>query len=132
MNICYLSLGSNQKCPERQIRMAIQHLKIIPKTYIKKCSSLHWSKAWGLTRQQDFCNIVVKIATTLSPEQLLACCQDLEKKQSRSRKKRWGPRTLDIDIILYGDRTIKTKNLNIPHPHYLTRSFVTIPLNECF
>jgi 2-amino-4-hydroxy-6-hydroxymethyldihydropteridine diphosphokinase len=115
MNRCYLSLGSNQKVPERQIRLAISTLKKIPSTSVTKVSSLYWNKAWGLQTQQDFCNAVVEVSTTLSPDKLLDFCH-------------WGPRTLDIDIIFYGLRTIKTARLTIPHPYYSVRDFVTKPL----
>lgn len=130
MNTCYLSMGSNQKNPERQIRLATKNLRMIPHTSIKGCSSLHWSKAWGLHQQQDFCNVVVEISTTLTPEYLLKWCQQIENKHKRVRKKNWGPRTLDIDIVLFGNRSYKSKNLTIPHPYYLSRSFVIQPLLE--
>ncbi|CAM2908787.1 2-amino-4-hydroxy-6-hydroxymethyldihydropteridine diphosphokinase [Legionella worsleiensis] len=130
MNICFLSLGSNQKSPERQIRMVIKELNAIPTSAVLCCSQIYWTKAWGLKSQQDFCNAVVKISTRLKPEMLLRWCQKIEKKHLRIRKKRWGPRTLDVDIILYGDRAIHTKNLIIPHPHYLHRDFVIEPLLE--
>ncbi|CEG57008.1 2-amino-4-hydroxy-6-hydroxymethyldihydropteridine diphosphokinase [Legionella fallonii] len=130
MNLCYLSLGSNQKFPERQIRQAIESIKNIRSTAVLKVSSLYWNKAWGLQVQQDFCNVIVEIVTALSPELLLTCCKRIEKKQGRVRKRRWGPRTLDIDIILYGSRKINTHNLCIPHPHMLSRDFVLTPLLE--
>ena len=130
MNICYLSLGSNQKMPERQIRKAIKDLRALPGTSVLSNSSLYWTKAWGLTCQQDFCNAVVKISTLLTPELLLKWCQKIEDQHERVRNKRWGPRTLDIDIILYGNRTLHKKNLTIPHPHYLSRDFVIQPLLE--
>ena len=130
MNLCYLGLGSNQKCPERQIRQAIESIKKIRSTAVLKVSSLYWSKAWGLQVQQDFCNVVVEVITQLPPQLLLKCCSDIEKKQGRIRKRRWGPRTLDIDIILYGSRTINTHNLCIPHPHMTARDFVLTPLLE--
>ena len=110
MNKCYLCLGSNQKFPERQIRQAIKALKSIPATFISKISSLHWTKAWGFHAQQDFCNAMVEINTSLSPLMLLDYCQKIEKKQGRVRNKRWGPRTLDIDIILYSNRVINQKS----------------------
>jgi 2-amino-4-hydroxy-6-hydroxymethyldihydropteridine diphosphokinase len=130
MNLCYLSLGSNQKFPERQIRNALKSIKNLRSTSILKVSNLYWSKAWGLQVQQDFCNVIVEIMTLLPPVLLLNCCKKIEKKQGRIRKKRWGPRTLDIDIILYGTRRMNTKNLSIPHPHMLSRDFVLIPLLE--
>jgi 2-amino-4-hydroxy-6-hydroxymethyldihydropteridine diphosphokinase len=127
---CYLSLGSNQKFPERQIRQAFNTIKMMPSTSIIKYSKLHWTKAWGLNNQQNFCNAVVEIVTLLTPIQLLHQCQKIENVQGRVRKKTWGPRTLDIDIILYGNRSVKSKHLTIPHPHFLSRDFVLIPLLE--
>lgn len=130
MNKCYLSLGSNQKSPQRQIRQGLKAIKTLPSTAITKVSQLHWTKAWGLTKQPDFCNVVVEIITRLSPDLLLSYCQRIENKQGRVRKKRWGPRTLDVDIILYGNRKVQTKRLAIPHPHMHLRDFVLIPLSE--
>lgn len=130
MNKCYLGLGSNQKSPERQLRQAICSLKSLDATSITKVSSFYWTKAWGLQKQQDFCNAVVEIHTTLSPLVLLRACQKIEKKQGRIRKKRWGPRVIDIDILLYGERKISLPDLIIPHPHILSREFVLIPLKE--
>lgn len=130
MNKCYLGLGSNQKNPERQIRRAIQNIRNIPFTTVTQVSGLHWSKAWGLQRQQDFCNVVVEIKTRLSPLILLNRCQDIESQQGRVRKKRWGPRTLDVDIILYNQQQINNHRLAIPHPHYQERDFVLKPLAE--
>lgn len=130
MNICYLGLGSNQKSPERQLRQAIHSLKALTATSVTKTSSFHWTKAWGLQNQQDFCNAVIEVMTVLTPKQLLIACQKIEKKQGRVRKKHWGPRVIDIDILFYGDRTIKLNNLIIPHPRILTRDFVLNPLRE--
>lgn len=130
MNRCYLSLGSNQKAPERQIRNAINAIKKLPGTSIHKVSDLYWTKAWGVQTQQDFCNNVVAINTLLKPDLLLKHCQNIEQKQGRVRKKRWGPRTLDIDIIFYGNRVIKKKQLTVPHPFFLSRDFVVNPLKE--
>lgn len=130
MNKCYLSLGSNQKNPEKQIRQAIIALKALPSSVITKVSSLYWTKAWGLTRQPDFCNVAVELLTRLNPEILLSYCQAIEKKQGRVRKKPWGPRTLDVDILLYGDRRIRTLDLVIPHPYMQLREFVMLPLRE--
>lgn len=130
MNLCYLSLGSNQRSPERQIRQAIESIKQLPRTSVTKVSCLYWNKAWGLEVQQDFCNIIIEITTLLPPLLLLNLCQKIEKKHGRVRKKHWGPRTLDIDLILYGNISIKTKRLTIPHPCLLIRDFVLNPLIE--
>ncbi|RUR12222.1 2-amino-4-hydroxy-6-hydroxymethyldihydropteridine diphosphokinase [Legionella sp. km772] len=128
MNICYLSLGSNQKSPERQIRAALNNIKKIPRTILTKISPLDWNKAWGVPTQQDFCNVLVEIRTNLNPFLLLKHCQKIERKQGRVRKKHWGPRTLDIDIIVYNTRTINNPSLTIPHPYYQDRNFVMQPL----
>lgn len=130
MNLCYLGLGSNQKFPERQLRQAISSIKNIPSTFLIKVSSLYWTSAWGVRAQQDFCNAIVEITTLLPPLLLLTYCKKIENKQGRIRKKRWGPRTLDIDIILYGNRNINSKKLTIPHPFMHSRDFVLRPLLE--
>jgi len=130
MNRCYLSLGSNQKSPERQLRSALRSLARLPQTQVKNNSSFYWSKAWGLEMQQDFCNLVVEIITRLPPHLLLKECQDIEREHGRVRKRRWGPRTLDIDIILYSNRSINTAKLKIPHPQMKFREFVLKPLFE--
>lgn len=130
MNLCYLSLGSNQKSPERQVRQAIHSIKNMPQTCMIRASKLYWTKAWGLGAQQDFCNAVVKISTCLSPLSLLKHCQNIELRQGRVRRKHWGPRSLDIDIILYAERSINSPKLTIPHPYFLERDFVLTPLLE--
>ncbi|ARB91310.1 2-amino-4-hydroxy-6-hydroxymethyldihydropteridine diphosphokinase [Legionella longbeachae] len=130
MNTCYLGLGSNQKNPERQLYKAIQSIKTLRLTSVTKISSFYWSKAWGLKSQQNFCNAVIEISTRLPPLQLLNACQQIEKKQGRVRKKRWGPRIIDIDILYYENRVIQSKMLIIPHPYIQFRDFVLIPLSE--
>ncbi len=130
MNVCYLSLGSNQNSPERQIRKALQSIRSWQSTSITKISSLYWTKAWGLEVQQDFCNAMVEVITVLPPILLLDQCKKIENQHGRNRKKPWGPSTLDIDIILYAKRYINTKDLSVPHPHMLSRDFVLIPLLE--
>ena len=130
MNICYLGLGSNQKSPERQLKHAIDAIAALPKTSVKKISSVYRTKAWGLQRQQDFCNAVIEIHTFLQPIALMKACQQIEKRQGRIRKKRWGPRIIDIDILLYATRHLRSHQLTIPHPYIDSRDFVFLPLNE--
>ncbi|MGL5743480.1 MAG: 2-amino-4-hydroxy-6-hydroxymethyldihydropteridine diphosphokinase [Legionella sp.] len=130
MNLCYLGLGSNQKVPERQLRAAIKSIKKLRSTVVTKISSFYWTKAWGLQSQQDFCNAVIEITTLLPPLNLLNECQKIEKKQGRVRRKRWGPRTIDIDILFYNKKMIQSKTLIIPHPHIQSRDFVLNPLHE--
>lgn len=130
MNVCYLGLGSNQKFPERQIRRAIKLIRTMPSTSVTRTSSLYWTKAWGLHTQQDFCNAVIEVRTWLNPVLLLKWCNKIEAIHCRTRKKIWGPRTLDIDIILYGKRVIRSNILTIPHPYFTSRDFVLKPLLE--
>jgi 2-amino-4-hydroxy-6-hydroxymethyldihydropteridine diphosphokinase len=130
MNTCYLSLGSNQKFPERQLRRALQSIKALPATRIIKRSRFYWFDAWGLKSQQRFCNLALCIQTRLPPLQLLQHCQQIEHQQGRVRRRKWGPRTLDIDIILYGKYKMQSKILTLPHPYFLEREFVLVPLRE--
>lgn len=130
MNRCYLGLGSNQRSPERQLLRAITAIKALPGTSVIRISRSFWNPAWGVETQQNFCNRVIEIHTRLSPLDLLECCQTIERDQGRVRKKRWGPRTLDIDILWYANRHIKTPKLTLPHPYMKVRDFVLIPLRE--
>lgn len=130
MTLCYLALGSNLGTPERQLRCAIQALRKHPQIQLIKYARLYRNKAWGRKMQPAFCNTVVAIQTTLTPEQLLKECQSLEKKQGRYRLVKWGARTLDIDILLYGCKAINKSHLVIPHPFMRLRDFVLIPLQE--
>ncbi|MGQ3891055.1 2-amino-4-hydroxy-6-hydroxymethyldihydropteridine diphosphokinase [Legionella sp. CNM-4043-24] len=127
---CYLALGSNLKHPQRQLRRAMQHISAMPGTILLRTSSLYFNKAWGRKAQPDFYNAAVAIQTRLTPRQLLAHCQAIEQEQGRYRKVRWGARTLDIDILLYGQQRIGTHNLIIPHPGLMQRDFVLTPLLE--
>jgi 2-amino-4-hydroxy-6-hydroxymethyldihydropteridine diphosphokinase len=130
MNRCYLGLGSNQKGPERQIRQAVKSIRTLPSTQVRKVSKPYWNKAWGVETQQDYCNVVIEVTTILAPSLLLALCKNIERKQGRIKKRHWGPRIIDIDVILYGTRSIKTPKLTIPHPYFLQRDFVVKPLLE--
>ena len=128
MIIAYLSIGSNLQCPQRQLRLGIKLIRQLPKTYCLKIAPFYFNPAWGRKMQPQFCNTVVKIATTLSPQYLLSFCQAIETRQGRIRKVKWGARTLDIDILLYGNIRLKTPQLTIPHPYMNERDFVCIPL----
>ncbi len=127
---CYLALGSNIKSPERQLRQALNALKGLPQTDIIEIASIFRSKAWGRKGLPDYYNTVVAIQTSLKPKTLLSLCQKIENKKGRVRKLRWGSRTLDIDILIYGDLKINRPSLSIPHPRMRERDFVTVPLRE--
>ncbi len=130
MTLCYLGLGSNLSSPIRQLRQAAKELKTLPKTYITKISSIFFSKPWGILSQPPFYNMVIEINTTLPPTTLLKYCQSIELKHNRARKKHWGPRTLDIDILLYGNVELNINDLIIPHKEMVNRDFVLAPLLE--
>ena len=128
MIIAYLALGSNLKTPERQLHQAIHALRKIPKTRVQDTASFFHNKAYGRKSLANYCNTVLKIATSLTPSELLYQCQQIESQQGRVRRRKWDARTLDIDIIFFAKRIIKTPNLTIPHPRILERDFVYKPL----
>ncbi|ARG97624.1 2-amino-4-hydroxy-6-hydroxymethyldihydropteridine diphosphokinase [Legionella micdadei] len=130
MTLCYLGLGSNLNSPARQLRRAINALRRLPDSCITQEASFYWSEAWGRKAQPKFCNTVVALQTRLSPQRLLDCCHQIEQQQQRIRKIKWGARTLDIDILLYGSQKIDTLTLKVPHPRIIERDFVLLPLLE--
>lgn len=129
--IAYIGLGSNLNDPEKQIEKAIDQLKATPNIAWLQSSSFYHSPPWGdIIDQPDFVNAVVKISTSLSPRDLLMTLLTIEKAQGRVRRLRWGPRVLDCDILLYGEKIIHQEGLSIPHPYMHERSFVLMPLKE--
>lgn len=128
MHTVYLSLGSNQGDSEKLLKKAVKMLQKPLQSLV--ASSIYRTKAWGKTDQPDFLNLVVRGETTLSPLELLDQTQSIEKQLHRVRKERWGPRTMDIDILLYDDLRLDSERLKIPHPYMLVRDFVLIPLLE--
>lgn len=111
------------------LRAAYQHIQfeIAP---IIKSSSIYKTEAWGIKDQQDFYNVAVGLESDLNPEALLKKTQQIEKTIGTSKTTRWGPRQIDIDILLYHSKVIEKKNLTIPHPKLHLRNFALIPLIE--
>lgn len=130
MPTCYLGLGSNLKFPIRQLRLAIKSIQRIKNTYIKGISSFYYNKPIGKKAQPMFYNLVIKMESNIPPFTLLKELKAIEEQQNRITKVKWGARTIDIDILLYGNYKINTPNLTIPHPEMLNREFVLIPLEE--
>ena len=130
MTICYIALGSNLKTPERQLHLALARLRRLPRIQLLAVAPFYRNSAVGRKAQPDFCNTVAKISTTLSPKELLLAFQKIETQQGRIRRKKWDARTLDLDILFYGTRHIKTPTLIIPHPRLAERDFVTIPFRQ--
>ncbi|NHB94208.1 2-amino-4-hydroxy-6-hydroxymethyldihydropteridine diphosphokinase [Photorhabdus cinerea] len=127
----YIALGSNLAKPVQQVKNALAALKELPETEFITCSSLYRTKPMGPQDQPDFLNAVVALETTLEPEALLNYTQAIELAQGRVRKnERWGPRTLDLDIMLFGDQVINTERLTVPHYGLKQREFMLYPLAE--
>lgn len=126
----YLSLGSNLGDRQNILDFAISQLKENKSIKVLKISSPYENPPYGGVAQFPFINMAVKISTYLSPDTLLDYIQSIEAKAHRNRDVRWGDRTLDIDIIFYGDMIIDTDRLTIPHVDYSNRDFVLVPLNE--
>ncbi|HEM6115768.1 2-amino-4-hydroxy-6-hydroxymethyldihydropteridine diphosphokinase [Streptococcus pluranimalium] len=130
MTVVYLSLGSNLGDKLAYLKQAIQRLSQLPKTRFVKASSFFQTAAWGKTDQDDFINAVVQLDTDLEALELLYQCQEIEMDLDRVRHEHWGPRTIDIDILLYGEATYHSPELIVPHPYMMERAFVLVPLAE--
>ncbi|MFC1234586.1 2-amino-4-hydroxy-6-hydroxymethyldihydropteridine diphosphokinase [Vibrio sp. F74] len=127
----YIAIGSNLNDPVNQTKNAIEALKNLPKTQFILASSLYNSAPMGPQNQPDYINAVVAIKTELTPIQLLNATQAIELEHGRERKdERWGSRTLDLDILLYGNSTINSERLVVPHYGMKVREFVLYPLAE--
>lgn len=127
----YLALGSNLADPLHQVQSALNALAAIPDTTLVATSSLYRTPPYGPPNQPDFLNAAVALDTRLDAESLLNHTQRIELEQGRVRKAhRWGPRTLDLDIMLFGDQTLNTPRLIVPHYDMHNRAFMLLPLLE--
>ena len=128
---CYLGLGGNLANPIAAIQSAVIALKQLPNSRFVALSPLYQSQPMGPSDQPDYINAVVAIDTDLAPLTLLDHTQQIEQNHGRTRKAdRWGPRTLDLDILLYGDQSINTERLTVPHYGMREREFVLYPLHD--
>lgn len=130
MTLVYLSLGSNMGDRLAYLEKALSQLDSLPASSLKKVSPYYQTTAWGKEDQADFLNTCCQLETSLSPQDLLSHCQAIEKNLDRERHEHWGPRTLDIDILLYGQQVIDEPDLKIPHPYMTQRAFVLVPLAD--
>ena len=128
--IAYIGLGSNLDQPIQQLLTAYQELANLPETTFLAGSSLYSSQPVGPQDQPDFVNAVVKLETKLSAIALLDALQALEQQHQRVRLRHWGPRTLDLDLLLYDQQQIALPRLSVPHPQMHLRGFVLLPLAE--
>lgn len=130
MNSAYIALGSNIPPREEFLQDAIALLDEHEKVTVEKKSAIYETAPVGFTEQNDFLNMVIQVATKLSPFHLLTYCQEIEKELGRKRVIKWGPRTIDLDILLYNHENMKTEHLTIPHPYMQERAFVMVPLAD--
>ena len=128
----YLGLGSDMGDREASLNAAVTRLAGNPSTTILKSSSIYETAPWGFTDQPDFLNCVLEIETRLSPLALLVQAKDVEQEIGRQPSRQYGPRLIDVDILLYGSETLHLADpdLQIPHPRMEQRAFVLIPLAE--
>jgi 2-amino-4-hydroxy-6-hydroxymethyldihydropteridine diphosphokinase len=128
---CYIGVGGNLADPLATVISAIEHLKKLPDSQFIEASPLYQSKPMGPADQPDYINVVVSIDTQLPPLDLLDKTQQIENDHGRVRKdNRWGPRTLDLDILLYGQQFINNERLQVPHYGMREREFVLYPLYD--
>lgn len=130
MKFVYIGLGSNQGDKIKNLSDALGAMRSIGDIKIIKVSSLYTSEPWGYLNQPDFVNQVAEIETDLAPRELLNQLQNIEIKMGRQRREKWGPRLIDLDILLYGSEEVNTPELTIPHPYMRERLFVLLPLQE--
>lgn len=127
----FIGLGSNLDNPIRHVRQACEDLAALPRSIQIAVSRLYRSRPLGPVKQPDYINAVAAIDTQLAPLELLNRLQDIELAHGRIRTgERWGPRTLDLDLLLYGEQVIDITHLQVPHPGLYERNFVLYPLQE--
>ena len=130
MATVYIGIGSNLGNREDNIRTAVSYMGSIRGVMVRRCSPLHETEPEGGPPQGRFLNAAAELLTNLSPHDLLDELQEIEEQLGRVRTEHWGPRTIDLDILLYGDQTIFSDDLRVPHPLMHERAFVLEPLAE--
>ena len=126
----FLGLGSNEGDVQANLLRAIEELKKLNGTTLEASSTFVETEPWGVTDQSSFLNAVIEVRTPLKPSELLSAIKRIEGALGRKPTYRWGPRVIDIDILVYGHRTVVTPELVIPHQYAAQRDFVMRPLRE--
>jgi len=127
----FIALGSNLNHPRTQVLRGLETLARLPQTELVARSRLYRSAPWGVREQPDFVNAAAELQTTLEPRELLDALLVIERNTGRERNgRRWGPRVLDLDLLLYGNHVLHEPGLTLPHPHLHERAFVLLPLND--
>ena len=129
-NIAYIGIGSNQGDKYKNCTLALEDIRTCEKNHLLKQSSLYLTEPWGYSNQDDFINLVIEIKTSFSPLTLLSFLQEIEKKLAKKINGKWGPRTIDLDILFYNDQKLESPQIIIPHPLLHQRGFVLLPLKE--
>lgn len=130
MNIVYISIGTNIGERLCNLQNAVRLLREHPAINVEHISSIYETDPVGFVDQAAFLNIVVKVTTSLAPQQMLTACQSIETELGRVRLIRWGPRSIDLDILLFNHENIETESLIVPHERMYERAFVLVPLCE--
>ncbi|WP_428827236.1 2-amino-4-hydroxy-6-hydroxymethyldihydropteridine diphosphokinase [Azonexus sp. IMCC34842] len=130
MNTAYVALGANLGDPAATVRAAFGALANLPESRVAQCSSLYRTAPVGKLDQPEFVNAVARLETTLAPEALLDALLEIEQRFGRIRAEKDGPRTLDLDLLLYNDYFLDLPRLTLPHPRLHLRAFVLYPLAE--
>jgi 2-amino-4-hydroxy-6-hydroxymethyldihydropteridine diphosphokinase len=128
--LAYVGLGSNLEDPVRQVQRGFEELAQLPGTHLLKHSSFYRTAPVGKADQPDFVNAVALLETTLAPDDLLGHLLAIEARHGRVRAERNGPRTLDLDLLLFGERIVRAPGLEVPHPRMHERAFVLLPVAE--
>jgi 2-amino-4-hydroxy-6-hydroxymethyldihydropteridine diphosphokinase len=126
----WIGLGSNLGDRESMIRQALDAIAALPDTELLRASSLYDTEPVGDTAQPNFLNAVAQVDTELDARQLLWNLLLVEKRLGRERTRKWGPRTIDLDLLLFGDEVLDEEGLQVPHPEMIRRAFVLVPLVE--
>ena len=129
-HVSYIGLGSNMGDRKEYLYGAVEALNTYTDIEVKKISTFIETKPYGNEDQDDFLNGAIEVETMLSPMELLEVCQKIENEAGRERKEHWGPRTLDLDILIYDNQIIETERLVVPHPDMMNRDFVLRPMTE--
>jgi len=130
MEKVFVGIGSNLGDAQSQVESAISHINKISELEVIRSASLYESKPFGPIDQGNFVNTVVEIACSLEPVELLKTLKEIERTMGRAQGVRWGPREIDLDILLFGSREFSSNDLNLPHPGITHRAFVLVPLAE--
>lgn len=130
MPTVYLSLGSNSGDRLRFLKEAIKKIDAAEEVSVEKISPVHETEPKGTRNRGWFLNLAIQVHTSLDPFSLLECLSGIEDGMGRTREEKWGPREIDIDILLYDDRTLSSDRLTIPHPRMHQRKFVLLPLEQ--